>query len=174
MGKMSGVLAGADKKLDAIEERLKDKELVLPTDMIGAGIFLIFSIVMLVLMDKQVPVGEADIINGRMFPTLLLVIMIICCAMLFVSGLIKIHRKEPVSTCTLHLLTEMKALIIMVILGASYFICRLTDMLVLGAVFCPLGFLLIFQCRKRRYYLITIAWSVVLWCALRFGLGVRF
>lgn len=174
MDKLKGAVAGVDRKLDAIGERLKDKELVLPTDMIGAGIFLIFAAVMLLIMDKQVPVGDADVIDGRMFPTLLLAIMIICCVMLLAGSFYKLHKKQPVTTCTLHLLTEIKALIILAILGVTYLICSLTDLFVLGAVFCALSFLLYFRCRKWQYYLITIGLSVIIWCAFRFGLGVRF
>lgn len=167
-------LARWDEKIDAAGAALKEKEVTLPTDMIGAGLFMILAIVLLVIMPQQVPISETDVVNGRAFPTMLMVLMIICCGMLFVQNLVKIRKKEPVHTCTLNLLTEVKALIILGILLATYVICLVTDLFVVGAVFCSLGFLAYFRCRKKLYYGITVGLAVLIWAAFRFVLNVRF
>lgn len=174
MKQKKSLLARWDEMLDGTGERLKNKEVTLPTDMIGAALFMILAIVMLVIMPKQVPVSETDVVNGRVFPTMLMVLMIICCGMLMVQNVIKMKKKEPVHTCTLNLLTEVKALIILAILFLTYLICKVTDLFVVGAVFCCLGFLTYFRCRKKLYYVITILLAVVIWAAFRFGLNVRF
>lgn len=163
-----------DQKLDAAGEKLKGKEVTLPTDMIGAGLFMVLAIVLLAIMPGQVPVSEADVVNGRVFPTMLMVLMIICCGILLIQNIIKMVKKEPLHTCTLNLLIEVKALIILAILLATYFICRITDLFVVGAVFCCLGFMAYFRCRKKLYYAITVGLAVLIWVAFRFGLGVRF
>lgn len=167
-------LARWDEMLDGAGERLKDKEITLPTDMIGAALFMILAVVLLAIMPKQVPVSETDVVNGRVFPMMLMVLMIICCGILLVQNIIKMVKKEPLHTCTLNLLTEVKALIILAILFITYFICKVTDLFAAGAVFCCLGFLMYFRCRKKLYYAITISLAVVIWAAFRFGLNVRF
>ncbi len=167
-------LARWDEKLDAIGGRLKDKEVTLPVEMIGAGLFLVLAVVVLLIMPNQVMVSEAEVINGRMFPRLLMIIMIVCCIILLGQGMYKKMNHQPLPTCTLNLLTEVKALIIMAILFFTYLICRLTDLFVLGGVFCAVSFLLYFRCRNRLYYAITIGMAVLVWVAFRFGLGVRF
>lgn len=163
-----------DERLDAAGEKLKGKEITLPTDMIGAGLFMILAVVLLMIMPGQVPVSDTDVVNGRVFPTMLMVLMIVCCGMLLIQNIIKMMKKEPLHTCTLNLLTEVKALVILVILLGTYFICKITDLFVVGAVFCCLGFLAYFRCRKKLYYAITVGLAVVIWVAFRFGLGVRF
>lgn len=167
-------LASWDKKLDLIGERLKEKEVILPTDMIGAGLFMIIGILLLISMPGQVPVSETDVVNGRVFPTMLMVLMIGCSGLLLIQNMIKMMKKEALHTCTINLLTEVKALVILGILLITYLVCRLTGLFVLGAVFCSLAFLVYFRCRKRLYYGITVGLSVLIWAAFRFGLGVIF
>lgn len=167
-------MARWDEKLDAIGSRLKDREITMPTEMIGAGLFLVLAVTMLVIMPRQVMISEAEVVNGRRFPTMLMIIMIICCLILLAQGAWKILKKQPVQTCTLNLLTEIKALIIMAILFFTYLICRITDLFVVGGVFCAVSFLLFFRCKNKLYYGITVGMAVFVWVAFRFGLGVRF
>lgn len=166
--------ARAGAKLDEIGAKLKNKEVRLPTDMIGAGFFMLLAFVLLLIMPDQVKIVESDIISGRAFPTLLMVLMIICCGLLLAQNIYKIIKKQEIHTCTLNLLTEVKALIILAILFATYFICKITNLFVIGAVFCSLGFLLYFRCKKKLYYGITVGFSIVIWALFRFVLGVRF
>ena len=51
---------------------------------------------------------------------------------------------------------EAKALAILGILLGTYFLSKWTGLFVVGAVFCCLGFLLYFRCRKKSYYVITL------------------
>ena len=48
--------------------------------------------------------------------------------LLLIQNLIKLAKKEPLHTCTINLLTEVKALIILGILIAAYLICKWTDL----------------------------------------------
>lgn len=108
---------------------------------LGAFLFLI--------MPEQVSVSESDVVNGRVFPRLLFLLMMICSLILIIQNVSKLLRKEPVQTYTFHLLTEIKALLILGILIMTYLICKVTDLFVLGAVFCAVSFLLYFRCRKK-------------------------
>ena len=86
----------------------------------------------------------------------------------------KLARKQPITWKTVNLLVEVKALVILGILLVTYLLSKYTGLFVIGAVFCALGFLAFFRCRKRSYYIITLALAVGIWCAFRFGLGVSF
>lgn len=163
-----------EARLDRIGENLKQKEVTLPTDMIGAGLFMLLGIVLLLVMPGQVPVSETDVVNGRVFPSILMILMIVCCGLLLVQNIIKIKKKEPLHTCTINLLTEVKALIILAVLFLTYVICRFTGLFVLGAVFCAIAFLVYFRCKKKLYYGITVGIAILIWAAFRFGLGVIF
>lgn len=174
MKQEKSLIARWDEMLDKAGETLKKKEITLPTDMIGAGLFLILAVFLLLIMPGQVPISESDVVNGRMFPTLLLVLMMICCGLLLIQNINKIRKKEPLHTCTLNLLTEVRAMIILGILLGTYFICKATDLFVLGGIFCCLGFLVFFRSKKKLYYVVCIVMAVAIWAAFRFGLGVRF
>ena len=119
---------GLEARLDEIAGRLRRKEITVPTDLLGAALFLILAALILYLMPGQVPVSEADVVNGRQFPAMLMWLMIVCCALLLIQNLIKLAKKEPLHTCTINLLTEVKALIILGILIAAYLICKWTDL----------------------------------------------
>jgi len=67
-----------------------------------------------------------------------------------------------------------KALAILGILLGTYFLSKWTGLFVVGAVFCCLGFLLYFRCRKKSYYVIALVIAVAIWAAFRFALGVDF
>lgn len=164
-----------DEKRDAAGEKLSKKEIKLPVDLVTGVLFLLLGRIILLVMPDQVPVSDSDVINGRAFPTLLMVVMMICSGAVLVKELYNILvRKMPPATKNINLLVEVKALEILAILFLTYGICRITDLFVVGAVFCSLAFLIYFRCRKLSYYLITLTVAVLIWIAFRFGLNVNF
>lgn len=167
-------LSQLGERLDSMGEKMRGREVKIPTDLVGACLFFLIAVVLFVIMPDQVPISENDVINGRVFPTLLVILLMLCSGLLILQNIVKIMKKEPLHTCTLNLLTEVKALIILAILFVTYLICKWTDLFVAGAVFCSLGFLVYFRCSKKSYYVITVGLAVLIWAAFRFGLGVRF
>lgn len=164
-----------DKKRDEIGEKLAQKEIKLPTELVTGIFFLLFGTVVLLIMPDQVPVSDTDVINGRAFPTLLMVVMIICSSLLLLKELYNVYvKKLPWTTKTVNLLIEVKALEILAILVLTYIICKVTDLFVIGSVFCCLAFLIYFRCRRKSFYAITLIAAVLIWVAFRFGLGVSF
>jgi len=91
-----------------------------------------------------------------------------------VQNILKMVRKETVETKTINALVEVKALIIFGILVVFWLICSLTELFVLGALWCAVAFLLFFRCKKKSFYIITIAFAVGIWAAFRFILNVNF
>lgn len=163
-----------DARLDAIGQRLGEKEVRIPVDLVTGVLFALFALAIFWVMPEQVVVSEKDVVNGRAFPTLLMAVMLLCCIMLIGKELYKLATKQPVAWKTINLLVEVKALIILLILAGTYFLSRLTGLFVIGGVFCCLGFLAYFRCRKPAYYIITVALAAGIWAAFRFVLGVDF
>ena len=161
-------------RLDAMGERLGKKDVRIPMDLVTGILFALFALVIFWVMPDQVVVSEKDVVNGRAFPTLLMAVMLLCCVMLIGKELYKLATKQPIAWKTINLLVEVKALIILLILVGTYFLSRLTGLFVVGGVFCCLGFLIYFRCRKPSYYIITVALAVGIWAAFRFVLGVDF
>ena len=163
-----------DTWLDKTGEKLSKKEMKFPVNLTGAVLFFLFGLFILYVMPEQVIVAENDVVNGQVFPNLVVWMMLICSAFLGISEIIKIVRKQPIEMKTINLLIEVKALIIFGILVVFWLICNITDLFVLGAIFCAVSFLVFFRCKKVSYYIITIAFAIGIWAAFRFGLNVRF
>ena len=161
-------------RMDRWGESLHKKELRIPVDMTVGILFFLFALVILFVMPQQVVISEKDTVNGRAFPTLLMVVMMICCAMLVGKELYKLATKQPLTWKVINLQTELKALVILAILLVTYLLCRFTDLFVVGAIFCCLGFLAYFRCKKPSYYVITLTLAVAIWAAFRFVLHVDF
>ncbi len=162
-----------DEKRDTIGEKLSKKEMKL--HIVTGVFFLLLGAVILLIMPKQVPVSDSDVINGQAFPTLLMAVMMICSGVVLAKELYNIFvKKMPPAMKNINLLVEVKALEILAILLLTYVICRVTDLFVVGAIFCSLAFLIYFRCRKLSYYAITLTVAVLIWIAFRFGLNVNF
>lgn len=161
-------------RMDAWGRKLRGKEIRIPVDLVTGVVFALFALVILLVMPDQVAVSEKDVVNGRAFPTLLMAVMLLCCAMLIGKELYKLATKQPLNWKVINIQVEVKALVILGILLGTYFLSKLTGLFVVGAVFCCLGFLLYFRCRKKSYYAITLVIAVAIWAAFRFVLGVGF
>ena len=138
-------------RMDALGERLGEKQLRIPVDLTAGIVFFLFAVVIL-----------------------LMVVMMLCCAMLVGKELYKLATKRPMNWKVIHLQTELKALVILAILVVSYLLARVTDLFVVGSLVCSLGFLVYFRCRKPSYYAITLTLAVAIWAAFRFVLNVDF
>ena len=161
-------------RMDRWDERLHEKEIRIPVDLTVGVLFFLFALAILLVMPQHVASSDKDTGNGRAFPTLLMVVMMIGCAMLVGKELYKLATKQPLNWKVINLQTELKALVILVILVVTYLLCRFTDLFVVGAIFCCLGFLVYFRCKKPSYYVITLTLAVAIWAAFRFVLKVDF
>ena len=163
-----------DAKLDSMGEKLSKKNITIPTDLVAAAVFFVLGIVLLLCVPHQVTESSGEVVSGAAFPTYLCYIMIGGSLIIAVQNILKIMRKEPIETKTINALVEVKALIIFGILVMFWVICNVTDLFVLGAIFCAVSFLFFFRCKKKSYYVITIAFAIGIWAAFRFVLNVNF
>ena len=161
-------------RMDSWGRKLHEKEIRIPVDLVTGVVFFLVGLGVLLVMPDQVAISEKDVVNGRAFPTLLMVVMLLCCAMLIGKELYKLATKQPLNWKVINIQVEIKALVILGILVVTYLLSKLTGLFVVGAVFCCLGFLLYFRCRKRSYYVITLVLAAAIWAAFRFALGVDF
>ena len=161
-------------RMDTWGRKLHEKEIRVPIDLVTGVVFFLVGLGVLLVMPDQVAISEKDVVNGRAFPTLLTMVMLLCCAMLIGKELYKLATKQPLNWKVINVQVEMKALVILGILVVTYLLSKLTGLFVVGAIFCCLGFLLYFRCRKKSYYVITLVLAVAIWAAFRFALGVDF
>ena len=140
----------------------------------GPGYDDAYIIVLLLIMPQQVQISEKDVVNGRAFPTMLVWLMLAMSALLVGREAYNMVMHRPVKTKTLNLLVEAKALVIVLILVVTYLLAEITELFVVGAVFCALAFLLFFRCKKPLYYAITVSMAVLIWVVFHFVLNVSF
>ena len=81
-------------RMDALGDKLREKEIRIPINMTAGIVFFVFAIVILAVMPQQVAVSEKDVINGRAFPTLLMWVMMLCSGLLILKDVYKIIKKE--------------------------------------------------------------------------------
>ena len=161
-------------RMDSWGRKLHEKEIRIPVDLVTGVVFFLVGLGVLLVMPDQVAISEKDVVNGRAFPTMLTVVLLLCCAMLIGKELYKLATKQPLNWKVINIQVEIKALVILGILVVTYLLSKLTGLFVVGAIFCCLGFLLYFRCRKKSYYVITLVIAVAIWAAFRFALGVDF
>lgn len=171
---MRNWIEGLNARMDAWGERLRGVEFRIPVDLTVGVVFFIFSLFILLTMPQQISVSEKDVVNGRAFPTLLMGVMMVCCVLLVGKELYKLATKRPIAWKTVNLQVELKALAILAILVVSFLLSQATGLFVVGAVFCSLGFMVYFRCKKPSYYAITMVAAVAIWAAFRLVLGVDF
>ena len=157
-----------ETRLDEWGAKLEEKNIEYPVDLICGILFLVIGIVLLLIMPQQVQISEKDVVNGRAFPTMLIWLM------LAMSALLVGREAYNMVTKTLNLLVEVKALVIVLILVVTYLLAEVTDLFVVGAVFCAVAFLLFFRCKKPLYYAITVSMAVLIWVVFHFVLNVSF
>ena len=79
---MKQLIDRVDARLDAWGEALKGREFRFPSDLTAGVVFALVGLAMLLAMPSQVTATGGDVVDGRAFPTLLMVVMLACCAAL--------------------------------------------------------------------------------------------
>ena len=171
---MKNFVSDMEKKLDTWSEKLAKINFSFPADLVTGILFMAIAAVILLIMPQQVVISEKDLVNGRAFPTMLAYLMLAMSLMLTGSELFKLVNKKPLNTKTVNALVEVKALLIIAILVVTYLLAKVTDLFVIGGLFCAVAFLVYFRCKKKAYYAITVAAAVIIWVVFRFVLNVDF
>ena len=171
---MKNFFTNTEKKLDTWGEKLEKINITYPADLVTGILFFVVSVIVLVIMPQQVAISEKDLVNGRAFPTMLAYLMMAMSLLLTGGEVVKLITKKPLVTKTMNMLVEVRALVIIAILIVTYLLAKVTDLFVIGGLFCAVSFLLFFRCKRKSYYAITVSAAVLIWVVFRFVLNVNF
>ncbi|QTQ15386.1 tripartite tricarboxylate transporter TctB family protein [Treponema parvum] len=161
-----------NKGLDDIGERLEGKTISFNANILGSLLFIIFSSVFIFIMPEQIKITGSSAINAQTFPLLLLRIILFCSIFIFVKEVIKIIAKKKTEKVTVEILTELRALLIFIILLAYFFTIKLLGFIVSSMIF-GIAMTFYFRVRKWHYYLIVLASAVIIGLVFREALHVR-
>lgn len=174
MESSTGLISRLDRRIDSLEAKLKSKEMSVPMDLVGGIIMLVAAVVLYLLLPSEIKIKESDVVNGRVFPSMLMILMGFCSLLLIVKEIVKLSRGQQVNQVKLNLLVEVKAVVIFCLFLVFYFVSQWCENFAVGACAFTVLMLLFFRCKKWHYYLITLAAAVLIWVAFRYGLNVRF
>lgn len=161
-----------DRKIDHVGASLEGRKTNFYPSLVGPFVFLVFAVVAFLLMPSQVKVQENMATTARTFPTLLLQVMIAGSLVLLATEIIKIVRKMDIEVVQVELLTEIKALIILLMLLLYALLMPLIGFIISSLLF-SVGMLYYFRVKKGSYYLIVVIATLTIGLVFRYLLGVR-
>lgn len=161
-----------DSWLDATGEKLEKKKIRLYVDIITPIIFIIFAVAVLLAMPSQIALLSSSSINERSFPTLLMVLIIICGVVLLGKEIFNIVSKKKVNIVETTALVEVKALIILGILVLYWLLMGLIGFII-SSILLGLAMLMFFRVKKVSYYIIVSVVAVLIGVFFRYVLNVR-
>lgn len=166
------IFKNLDSKIDQIGESLEGKRVNFYPSLVGPLVFLAFAVAAFILMPSQVKVQENMATTARTFPTLLLQIMIAGSVVLLVTEIVKIVRKTTIEVVQVELLTEIKAVIILLMLVLYALAMPLIGFIASSLLF-SVAMLYYFRIKKGSYYLIVVIAALTIGLVFRYLLGVR-
>lgn len=161
-----------DSWLDATGEKLEKKKVKLYVDIITPIIFIIFAVAVLLAMPKQIALLSSSSINERSFPTLLMLLIIICGVVLLIKEIYNIISKKKANIVETTVLVEVKALIILGILVLYWLLMGLIGFII-SSILLGLAMLMFFRVKKPSYYIIVSVVAVLIGVFFRYVLNVR-
>lgn len=161
-----------DAWLDSTGEKLEKKTVRLYVDIITPVIFIIFAVAVLILMPSQIILLSSGGINERSFPTMLMLLIIVCGVVLLAKEIFNIITRKKANIVETTLLVEVKALIILGILVLYWLLMGLVGFTV-SSVILGIAMLLFFRVRKLSYYVIVSVVAVLIGVFFQYVLNVR-
>lgn len=161
-----------DSWLDATGEKLEKKKIRLYVDIITPIIFIIFAVAVLLVMPSQIALLSSSSINERSFPTLLMLLIIICGVVLLGKEIFNIISKKRANIVETTALVEVKALIILGILVLYWLLMGLIGFII-SSILLGLAMLMFFRVKKISYYIIVSVVAVLIGVFFRYVLNVR-
>lgn len=169
---MNHLFAQLNTVIDRFSTKWEGRRVRFYPSLVGPVFFLIVSITGFLLMPSQVKIQEGTATTARTFPSLMLTLILACSVLLIVQELIKIVRKQPLEVVMLDVMTEIRAIIILVLLVLYALLISLLGFIVTSALF-GLAMLCFFRVKKWWYYLIVAFSAVVIGLLFQVVLNVR-
>lgn len=158
--------------LDDLGAKLEGKKLKINQNIFGSVLFIVFSIVFICIMPKQIKVTENSTINAQTFPLLLFRLILLCSVLILVKEIIKIILKQKTETIELELIVEIKAAIIFLLFLGYFFLLDFLGF-VISSIIYGISMAFYFRVKKINYYLIIVFCAVLIGVVFQYVLHVR-
>lgn len=158
--------------LDRFSTKWEGRQVRFYPSLAGPVLFLLASIAGYALMPSQVKIQEGTATTARTFPSLMLTLILVCSVALILQEVYKIVRKQPLEVVMLDVMTEIRALIILILLVLYALMIPLLGFIVTSMLFAMsmLGF---FRVKKWWYYLIVALSALAIGLLFQGVLNVR-
>ncbi|WP_332445915.1 tripartite tricarboxylate transporter TctB family protein [Sphaerochaeta sp.] len=166
------VLRSLDEKLTEWGRILEGKTVRFHPSLVGPVLFLAIGILGFVVMPSQVKIQEGNATTARTFPTLMLLIIIVCSVILLAREVLNIIRGQEQNVVILDLLTEVKALLLLVMLLLYALLIPVLGFILTSMLF-GFAMLVFFRIRKWSYYLIVTLAALGIGLLFQVVLNVR-
>ena len=140
--------------------------------LVGAAVFFMLALAILVLMPSQIKIRADQTITARTFPAALAIMMLGGSIMLAAKDLYRLARKLPIEVAELDLGTEIRALILLALLAFFALLMRLIGFIP-GSVVFGLLMLVYFRVKKPAYYAVVAVAAIIVGVIFRYALNVR-
>lgn len=161
-----------DNKIDQWGMALDGKKVTFYPEIVGPALCIIFAVVVLLLMPSQIKINTTRSVTARTFPTILMGIILVFSTILLVKELYKMIRKIPVHTIELEVLSEIKALILLLMLIGYYLLMKWIGFIPSSVLF-SVAMLYYFRVKNWKYYIIVVSAALIIGVVFRYVLHVR-
>ena len=169
---MNHLIEQLNGTLDRFSLKWEGRRVRFYPSLVGPVLFLIVGIVGFLLMPTQVKIQEGTATTARTFPSLMLTLILACSVLLILQEVVKIVHKQPIEVVMLDVMTEIRAVIILVLLVLYAVLIPLLGFIVTSVLF-GLGMLGFFRVKKWWYYLIVAFSALMIGLLFQVVLNVR-
>lgn len=169
---MNHLFAQLNAAIDRFSRKWEGRQIPFYPSLVGPVLFLAAGVAGYALMPSQVKIQEGTATTARTFPSLMLTLILACSVVLLVQELIKIVRKQSIEVVMLDVLTEIRALIILILLVLYALLIPPLGFIVTSILF-GLAMLGFFRVKKWWYYLIVALSALVIGLLFQVVLNVR-
>lgn len=169
---MNHLFTQLNAAIDRFSMKWEGRQIRFYPSLVGPVLFLLASIAGYALMPSQVKIQEGTATTARTFPSLMLTLILVCSVVLILQEVYKIVRKQPLEVVMLDVMTEIRALIILILLVLYALMIPLLGFIVTSMLFAMsmLGF---FRVKKWWYYLIVSLSALAIGLLFQVVLNVR-
>ncbi len=129
-------------------------------NLVGAGFFSVLSLIIWLMIPYQIVLKNDRVINSQTFPRVVVGLMVICSLYLLIREIISIIKKEEHEYMVIQLKEEVKSLLMIGAVVLFWIMLHWINFAASASVFSVLA-LLIFRCRKWKYYAIVFLVIIV-------------
>ncbi len=167
-----GLFVKLDRIYERIEYKLQKRILRIYPSIAGPLLFVILSLLIIFLMPSQIRIVDGQMITARTFPFSLAVVMLGGSVLILLRELVKVFRKVPLETVEFHLLTELRAFILLLDLIVYALLMPLIGFIASSVVFGVL-MLLYFRIKNWKYYALVSGSAILIGALFKYLLHVR-